>query len=66
LGEPVLPVTVMASDRPLHTGYQLAAAAPLGPADKQQLLVAAGPRERAELLAGLLDEQIALLRFRLS
>lgn len=66
LGEPIVPVAVMASSHGVHTGYQLAAAAPLGPADKQQLLVAPGPLERAELLVTLLDDQIAVLRFRVS
>ena len=45
--------------------YQLVAAVPLGPADRQRLLCATGPRHRVRLLADALDDAEAVLRFRL-
>jgi uncharacterized protein len=53
-------------DDPLVASYQLGALAPLGPADRYDLLVAASPRERVAHLESLLDGVEASLRFRLA
>jgi Lon protease-like protein len=45
--------------------FQLAAVAPLGPADTYRLLCAPAPGPRLELLAAALDDVEAALRFRL-
>lgn len=53
------------ADDPMVASYQLAAAVPLGPADRHRLLCAAGPDERLVLLASALDDLEAMLRFQL-
>jgi Lon protease-like protein len=45
--------------------YQLAAAVPIGPADRHRILCADGPRHRLRLLDEALDDLEAVLRFRL-
>jgi Lon protease-like protein len=45
--------------------FQLCARAPVGPADQQRLLMAAGVGERLQLLNVALDDAEALLQFRL-
>jgi uncharacterized protein len=52
-------------DDPVLASYQLAAMAPVGPADVQALLAAAGPLARLDLLDHLLDDVEMVLRFRL-
>ena len=51
---------------PVAATYQLAAVAPLGPADRYRLLAAVGPTARLTLLATILDDVEAALRFQLS
>jgi Lon protease-like protein len=46
---------------PSAASFALAGAAPIGPLDRHRLLAAPGTRERLELLAILLDEEIATL-----
>ncbi len=66
LGVAVPAATVALADDPLVAGYQMAAAAPLGPVDRYQLLGAAGPAERLRLLAACLGEQAELLEAQLA
>lgn len=54
------------SDDPVRASYQLAARAPLGPADRHRLLAAPSVENRLELLARALDDVEAMLRFRLA
>jgi Lon protease-like protein len=54
------------ADDPLVATYHLSALAPIGPADRYRLLAAPGPRERLDLLDGVLDDVEAMLKFRLS
>ncbi len=53
------------SDDLLLASYQLAALAPLGPADTYDLLCTPGPGQRLVLLANMLDDIEAVLQFRL-
>lgn len=53
------------SSDPILASYQLCGVAPLGPADRQRLLTAAGPAARLRSLDELLDDVEAVLRFRL-
>ncbi len=53
-------------DDPLVASYQLGALAPLGPADRYDILVAASPSDRVAHLESLLDDVEASLRFRLA
>jgi Lon protease-like protein len=65
LGERGPPATFdLADDRVLAT-YQMSALAPVGPADSQTLLEAAGTDERLMLLEMYLDDAIALFAHRL-
>lgn len=54
------------ADDPLLASYNLAALAPIGPADRFRLLEAPGPAARLELLDVVLDDVEAMLKFRLS
>jgi Lon protease-like protein len=54
------------SDDPLLASYHLAGLAPIGPADRFRLLSARSPAERLDLLAEVLDDVEAMLRFRLA
>ena len=54
------------SDDPLIATYGLTAMAPIGTADRHRLLSAPGPQRRLEILAVVLDDVEAMLRFRLS
>lgn len=58
------PSADIADDR-VQATYQLAAMAPVGPADVHALLSAPGPLARLDLLDGLLDDVEIVLRFRL-
>jgi Lon protease-like protein len=65
-GDAAAPATVELSDDPVEAVYQAATVAPLGPHDRQRLLVTAGPEERVALLAALLVEAEGVLRLRLA
>jgi hypothetical protein len=52
------------ADDPLLATYHAAALAPLGPQDRYRLLAAVEPSERRRLLATMLDDAEAILRFR--
>lgn len=54
------------SDDVVTATYQLAARAPIGPADRYRLLQAPSVAVRLELLAEVLDDVEAMLRFRLA
>jgi Lon protease-like protein len=62
---PSVPHTIALDPEPAHAIFQLAAIAPLGPADKQRLL-AADPRALLDLLEQFMDEEIAVLASRLA
>jgi Lon protease-like protein len=66
MGEVVAPATVELDDDPVLASYQAAAAAPLGPSDRQSLLSAAGVKERVRELVALLAEEEAVLAQRLA
>ena len=59
-----LPETLQAADF-LAASYQLTAMAPIGPADRQKLLCADGPRVRLQQLQVALEDVEAVCRFRL-
>lgn len=64
--EPLDGDATMIADDPLVATYQLAALAPVGPADRFRLLATPGPAARLELLHEVLDDVEAMLKFRLS
>jgi Lon protease-like protein len=66
LGAAVVPATVELADDPSVAVLQMAVGAPLGPADRQALLCAAGPAARLVLLHEQLDDQAELLGARLA
>lgn len=53
-------------DDPVAATYRLSALAPIGPADRLRLLAAAGPVQRIATLGEILDDVVAMLKFRLS
>jgi Lon protease-like protein len=65
LGDPDRDQGVELSDDPVLLTYQLAWLAPLGDADRHDLLCAGGAGDRTRKLAGLLDEIEPVLQFRL-
>lgn len=65
LGRPAAPLDLELSDDPVAAGYQAIRAAPLGPADRQQLLAAPTLLDRWTLLETLLTDQIELLQAQL-
>ncbi len=65
LGDGSADVMAEISDDLLVASYQLAALAPIGPADRQRLLEATGPEQRTTMLSAALDDADALLQFRL-
>lgn len=65
LREGAAPATIELSPDLVLGGYQVAAVAPIGPADQQLLLAASSPDARADLVARLLAEQEEILSFRL-
>jgi Lon protease-like protein len=65
LAEPAVDATIELSDDPALGSFQVAAVAPLGPADQQRLLQADGPDERLRLLDSLLREENDYLAARL-
>ncbi|HEY8544223.1 MAG TPA: LON peptidase substrate-binding domain-containing protein [Acidimicrobiales bacterium] len=66
LGHPGAPLDLELDGDPVVDSYQAMLAAPLGPADRHQLLAAATLAERWSLLRDRLTEQIELLEARLS
>ncbi len=66
LGEPVAPATVDLDPDPVVASYQAAALAPLGPADCQRLLEAAGADERLRLVVALLEDEGVVLAQRVA
>jgi Lon protease-like protein len=65
LGEPAADATIELSDDPGLGSFQVAAVAPLGPADQQRVLMADGPDQRLQLLELLLSEESDYLAARL-
>jgi Lon protease-like protein len=66
LGDSTADPSADIADEPVQATYQLAAMAPVGPADVHALLAAPGPLARLDLLDHLLDDVEVVLRFRLS
>jgi Lon protease-like protein len=66
LDEPAPPFNLVLDDDPSKAIFQLAALAPLGPADQQRLLATEEPSEFLALLAGLTAEESAVLAHRLA
>ncbi|HVR32404.1 MAG TPA: LON peptidase substrate-binding domain-containing protein [Acidimicrobiia bacterium] len=66
LGADTADVDLDVGEDPVAMSYQLAALVPVTALDSYALLCAPGPRERMQLAAGLLDDQIELIRLRLS
>ncbi len=66
LGGPILPVTdIELSADASFASFQLVALAPIGPADRQRLLVCEDPASRLEMLELALGDVEAACRFRL-
>lgn len=66
LGDSTADPSADIADEPVQATYQLAAMAPVGPADVHALLSAPGPLARLDLLDHLLDDVEVVLQFRLS
>ena len=66
LGMDAAPIDLELSDDPVAAGYQAIVAAPLGPADRQSLLVAPTLADRWSLLDTLLADQIEILEAELA
>ena len=66
LGEPAVPIATEVSDEAGLGSFQVAALAPIGPADQQELLRAEGAGARLALLVELLEDEVATLEGRLS
>jgi Lon protease-like protein len=65
LGEAPAPLDVELADDPALATFQMAALAPLGPADRQTLLATEGADDRAGRLVEQLTDAVELLRARL-
>ncbi|MGH9274328.1 MAG: LON peptidase substrate-binding domain-containing protein [Acidimicrobiales bacterium] len=65
-GDHGAPATVELSEDPVLAGYQASAVAPIGPHDRQRLLVASSPDVRLAALAEMLEGSIEVLRLRLA
>jgi len=65
LAEPAVDATIELADEPSLGSFQVAAVAPLGPADQQKVLLADGPDDRLRLLDTLLTEESDYLAARL-
>jgi Lon protease-like protein len=65
LAEPSPPATVDIADDPVLASYQLAALAPVGPADQQALLAVPGAAARLDDLTRMLDDEARFLTQRL-
>jgi uncharacterized protein len=66
LGEAAAPATIELDPDPALALYQACWLAPLGPADKQRLLVCEGHPVRLDLLTSLLEDEARALEFRLA
>ena len=66
LGEPAVPIATEVSDEAGLGSFQVAALAPIGPADQQELLRAEGAGARLALLVELLEDEVTTLEGRLS
>jgi Lon protease-like protein len=66
LGEPAAPINIELSDDITLASYQVAALAPIGPADRQDLLRAPGPDARLAMLHELLEDERMVLDARLA
>lgn len=66
LNEATVAFNISLDDDPSRALFQLAAIAPLGPADHQRLLATEPPGELLELLASLMDDELVVLASRLS
>jgi Lon protease-like protein len=66
LGDSTADPSADIADEPVQATYQLAAMAPVGPADVHALLSSPGPLARLDLLDHLLDDVEVVLQFRLS
>jgi Lon protease-like protein len=64
LGEASPPATLELADDPMTAAFEIAAAAPIGPADAQRVLEAASAEERLRVLARLLEEEVHVLEAR--
>ncbi len=64
-GPPLRLADIEISDDASFASFQLVALAPIGPADRQRLLVCADPASRLELLESALSDVEAACRFRL-
>lgn len=64
LGEPAPPATTDLSPDHGEASFQIAALAPVGPADAYRVLQSPGPDQRLDLLSDLLSEELAVLRAR--
>ena len=64
IGEMTPPPDADISDDPRMALFHLAALSPLGPADRQRVLAAAGSAERIAVLNNVLDDAAAVLEFR--
>jgi Lon protease-like protein len=62
VGAPAGEATAAFDDDPALGTFQVAAAAPIGPFDKQRVLAAQGSGARCALLRELVDDQLELLR----
>ncbi len=65
IGEPAVPATVDLDDDPAAGSYQVAAFSPLGPSDRQRVLVAETAADRIALLRALLVDELELLTARI-
>jgi Lon protease-like protein len=66
LGDPTVDATIELADDLVLASYQIAAVAPIGPADQQAVLSAPGPDERLARLEVCLADAEELLRGRLA
>jgi Lon protease-like protein len=66
LDEPAAPSTIELDADPERAAYQLAAVAPIGPADKQRILEAPSWDERLDLLLSAATEAAEMFAYRLS
>jgi hypothetical protein len=66
LDEPAPPFNIALDDDPARAMFQLAAIAPLGPADLQRVLVIEEASEMLAMLAAMVTDQVAVLAQRLA
>lgn len=66
LAEPAMDATIELADDPELGSFQASAVAPIGPADQQELLAAAGAEERIRQLDALLRDEEEFLRVRMA